>query len=155
MHGMADSGIIARVNTLLLPNEALTHASRWWRRVLPASLYVRWALRAVALIIVINLGLLSPLSCVIHCTIQRLFVEKPAIGLFLCGDHGVTAEQPTPIPETPAVPTPRALYELLPVSATLLVLFVHLITTVEGYLHERPWSLNVPPPTPPPRLSIS
>ncbi|MGB9634647.1 MAG: hypothetical protein ACPL8I_15010, partial [Chloroflexaceae bacterium] len=56
---------------------------------LPGTQSVRpWILRTLAVLIAVELGVLSPLNCVIHCLVQRILAERPAIALFLCHHDG-------------------------------------------------------------------
>ncbi len=116
-----------------------------------------WVPRLVALLIALELGLLSPLSCVIHCLVQQLLAERPAIAFFLCGEHARAAQDVTVIPtgqaEAPATTmTPRALYELVSIIAPLLLLSSLLVTLLFLPPARRFAPLTIPPPTPPPRL---
>lgn len=129
------------------------------RRVQRAT--ATWAPRLVALVIALELGLLSPLSCVIHCFVQQLLAERPAIAFFLCGEHSQTpatvlSAHPD-APNTPANPastlTPRALYELVSLATPLVTLVSLLVAVLIALPARRLAPLTLPPPTPPPRLS--
>lgn len=111
----------------------------------------RWAPRVVALLIAVNLGLLSPLSCVIHCAIIRIFAERPAISLFLCGEHRAIVVSSAPSADLPVAPIPRALYELLSLPAAVIALAIALIAAVVAGPPRHPSSMTFAPPTPPPR----
>lgn len=115
----------------------------------------RWLPHIVALLLVLTLGLLNPLSCVIHCAIRQFLTERPAISYFLCGEHGtqrVSAASTTPLP---TAPTPRALYEMLSPPTRVIALAALLIAAVAAAAPRRPRSLALAPPTPPPRAAIA
>ncbi|MCS6882707.1 MAG: hypothetical protein RMK84_15140 [Oscillochloridaceae bacterium] len=119
----------------------------------------RWLPRVLALLVAVELGMLSPLNCVIHCLIQRVLTERPAIAWFLCHAYGwrgaltnmTEPAAPALAPDAVSNLTPRALYELLHQLAPLLVV----ISMLAGLLVRRPPqgspSLTFPPSTPPPR----
>ncbi len=109
----------------------------------------RWWPHAVALLIALELGLLSPLSCVIHCAVQRMLAERPALAFFLCGEHGTLAAAATP--DAPPGPTPRASYELLQCTVTLLTVASLLVALLAPHPVQRRRPVTLPPPTPPPR----
>ncbi len=123
--------------------------------------------RLLALLIALELGLLSPLSCVIHCFVQQLLAEHPAIGFFLCGEHGqapaaTPAEQrtdpftrsaPDPSSSPASTITPRALYELVAFASSLLTVVSLLVAVLLFLPARRLVPQTLPPPTPPPRLS--
>lgn len=122
-----------------------TLAGLWLRR-----LAVRWWPHAVALLIALELGLLSPLSCVIHCAVQGMLAERPALAFFLCGEHGTLAAPATS--DIPPGPTPRASYELLQCPLTLLmVTSLLLVAVLAPFPGQRCRPVTLPPPTPPPR----
>ncbi|NWF79346.1 MAG: hypothetical protein HXY37_04760 [Chloroflexi bacterium] len=117
-----------------------------------------WTPRLVALLIALELGLLSPLSCVIHCVGQQLLAERPAIAFFLCGEHSQTpAAAPLTLFDTSPDPvsqiTPRALYEVVALATPLVALVSLLIAVLIALPARRIAPLTLPPPTPPPRLS--
>lgn len=114
-----------------------------------------WAPRAAALLLAITLGLLSPLSCVIHCAILQLFVEPPAISHFLCGEPGAMRAVTSPAAHLPAAPTPRALYELLSPPTCVSVPTTVQFTTIAISTFVRPRPVALTPPTPPPRPSFA
>jgi hypothetical protein len=121
----------------------------------------------VALLIALELGLLSPLSCVIHCFVQQLLAERPAIGFFLCGEHGqaplatpadyradpFTRSAPDPSPTPASTITPCALYELVALASPLLTVVSLLVAMLKFLPAPRLVPQILPPPTPPPRLS--
>jgi hypothetical protein len=116
----------------------------------------------LALIVVLVLGVLSPLSCVIHCFIQERIAERSALAFFLCGEHAVAVPEDADLLDRLSIVgsttdeplTPRAFYEML--SLPLLLFSVLVLLTV--LIQPLP-STCVPfvgvPPTPPPRLSIA
>jgi len=110
---------------------------------------VRWWPQAVALLIALELGLLSPLSCVIHCAMQRMLAERPALAFFLCGEHGTLAAPATP--DIPPGSTPRASYELLQYPLMLLMVTSLLVAVLAPCPVQRCRPVTLPPPTPPPR----
>lgn len=110
-----------------------------------------WGVRGLAILVALELGVLSPLSCVLHCLIQQWMIERATPNFFLCDLHrdGAIAQEATPLTAT----QPRAVYEALPplYIAALLVVPLLLLLTL---LHQVwPLSLALPPPTPPPRVS--
>lgn len=107
--------------------------------------------RAIALLVALNLGLLSPISCVIHCALYQLFAAPPAISLFLCGEHGASATSPTPVDAPPTAPTPRAMYKLVSLPLSLLALVRILICALLVSAPPTHRSIAFVPPTPPPR----
>lgn len=110
----------------------------------------RWWPHAVAVLIALELGLLSPISCVIHCAVQRMLTERPALAFFLCGEHGTLVAPATS--EAPPGPTPRASYELLHHTVTLLMAASLLMAVLAPRPPQRRCPDTLPPPTPPPRL---
>lgn len=130
-----------------------------WRPATLAGLRLRcvvtrWWPHAVALLIALELGLLSPLSCVIHCAVQRMLAERPVLAFFLCGEHGTLAAPATP--DIPPGPTPRASYELLQDPLTLLmVTSLLLVAMLAPCPVQRCRSVTLLPPTPPPRLTYA
>lgn len=126
-----------------------------------------WTPRLIGLLIALELGLLSPLSCVIHCFIQQLLAERPAIGFFLCGEHGLapvatpadqhvdpfTHPAPDPSSSPASTITPRALYELVTLAFPLLAAVSLLLAVLLLPPAQRLVPQTLPPPSPPPRLS--
>lgn len=116
----------------------------------------------LALLVVLVLGVLSPLSCVIHCFIQERIAERSALAFFLCGDYTVAVPDDADLLDRLSIAnttmeeplTPRAFYEML--SLPLLLFSVLVLLTV--LIRQLPFTF-VPfvgvPPTPPPRLSIA
>ncbi len=127
----------------------------------------RWASHVLATLIALELGLLSPLSCVIHCVIQQLLTERSAIAFFLCGEHGrmsvaAPSVQPANVydrftPDTTSTPIstikPQALYELVSLDSSLITVVSLLVAVLIAPPARRLASLIHMPPTPPPRLS--
>lgn len=111
-------------------------------------------MHGVALLVALELGLLSPLSCVVHCFIQQLLAERAPISFFLCGEHAPppSGDSADPAPASPLMP--RALYELITLVTPLLVAAGMLVATLVPSPLRRPTRLTLPPPTPPPRLSL-
>jgi hypothetical protein len=138
-----------------------------WRRLLrlrrhaPATVQ-RLLPRAPALIVVLVLGVLSPLSCVIHCYIQDRNAERSALAFFLCGEHTVTVPEDVDLLDRLSIAgspadeplSPRAFYELLSPPLVVVISVVLLLTV----LLRQPSPTLIPfvaaPPTPPPRLSM-
>ncbi|MFQ3661129.1 MAG: hypothetical protein SNJ69_01915 [Chloroflexaceae bacterium] len=109
----------------------------------------RWLLRTLGLLIVLELGLLTPLTCVFHCFLEAR-AERPAIGWFLCGVHHTSAAAVAGADaSTPVVP--RAFFELLGPSLLLLPLAGAPVPALILRATRRHDSLPLPPPTPPPR----
>lgn len=130
-----------------------------------------WVRRLVGLIIAVVLGLLNPLSCVVHCALHGSSApaEYPGDVHAVHSHNGalqaVTRDMPAnevsrhthtphhaPASDEPLSPsTPRALYELLALDGALLVA----ITPLAGLLMAPALSilrpLHLAPPTPPPR----
>jgi hypothetical protein len=128
-----------------------------------------WTPRLIGLLIALELGLLSPLSCVIHCFVQQLLAERPAIGFFLCGEHSLapvatpadqrvdpfTHPAPDPSSSPASTITPRALYELVALASPLLTVVSLLVAVLLLPSAQRLVAQTLPPPTPPPRLSLA
>lgn len=116
----------------------------------------------VALLIVISLGLFSPLCCVIHSMLHSILTEPPTVGFFLCGPYQPAVATPvnpdersdTQTPSDDAPLTPRALYELTPFAGPLLIISLLQITNLAPHPFQRLRPLRSAPPTPPPRLSL-
>ncbi|NJO84660.1 MAG: hypothetical protein HC828_19085 [Blastochloris sp.] len=133
-----------------------------WSRYVPAALQ-RLVPRALALIVVLVLGVLSPLSCVIHCFIQERIAERSALAFFLCGEHAVAVPEDVDLLDRLSIVgstvdeplTPRALYELLLLPLTLLISTILLLAAAPQYQSQRTAPATAPPPTPPPRLSCA
>ncbi len=117
--------------------------------------WARWAPGVVALLLVLTLGLLSPLSCIIHCAIRQFLAERPAISYFLCGEHGTLRASTASTTQLPTAPTPRALYEMLSPPIRVIALATVLVFAVAARLPLRPRSLALAPPTPPPRPAVA
>lgn len=150
-------------NRLLCLSHGLRAAIRWT--------FVRgdlalWTPRLLALLVALELGLLSPLSCVIHCIVRQFVAEGPATGFFLCGEYApaltTTPAVPFADPSPPVAPdpssapistfTPRAVYELVSPAFPLLIAVSLLLAVL---LFRRACCIASPtlsPPTPPPRL---
>lgn len=125
-----------------------------------------WTPRLLALLVALELGLLSPLSCVIHCFVQQLLAERPAIGLFLCGEHSLASAiapaapfaglspRATPDPTSSPVSTitPRALYEFVVLVSPLLAAVSMLLAMLLLPPTHRLVAQTLSPPNPPPRL---
>ncbi len=109
----------------------------------------RWLPRALGLLIVLELGLLTPLTCVFHCFLEAR-AERPAIGWFLCGAHHTSATAAAGA-DAPAPVVPRAFFELLGPSLLLLPLAGAPVQVLILRATRRHDSLPLPPPTPPPR----
>lgn len=133
-------------------NGTILNNSRYYRRL--QQLGVWWS-RFLSILVVVELGLLSPLSCVLHCLIHdwMLASEATSTSFFLCDtplsvpvDHGEAASIPA------KSVWPRAVFESLPpVVAGILVFFVILLLCVRtpSFLP----GLSYAPPRPPPRCT--
>ncbi|NWF78790.1 MAG: hypothetical protein HXY37_01940 [Chloroflexi bacterium] len=115
----------------------------------------RWTPRVVALLLGLTLGLLNPLSCVVHCAIRQFLAERPAISYFLCGEHGTLRAGTASTTPLPTAPTPRALYEMLSPPTRVMTLAAVLVVAVAASSPLRPRSLALAPPTPPPRPAVA
>ncbi|WP_322487362.1 hypothetical protein [Chloroflexus sp.] len=108
-----------------------------------------WGRRVVALIVVLELGVLSPLGCVLHCLIQQWMDERATPNFFFCDLHldGTITEDASHLAQV----HPRAMYEALPPLVVAAVPVVPLILLLAllcpAFLRVCP----LPPPTPPPR----
>lgn len=128
----------------------------WMCRSLTGGSWRRWAMPGVAALIAIELGLLSPLSCVAHCFIQQLLAEHAPITFFLCDEHGLAAESGGAADPAPAATLmPQALYELISLAGPLLLAASLLVATLALRPPPRLAPPLIPPPTPPPRLSLA
>lgn len=156
MSFLPESGIVNLVRSGTQNNPCVAQL----RVRLPGMAGVRlWMLHTLALFIAVELGVLSPLNCVIHCLVQRILAERPAIALFLCHHDGrrdapagmTESTAPAMAPDAVSNLAPRALYELLHQIVPLLVI----ISLMMAVLAPRPLqefpAQTVPPPTPPPR----
>jgi|YNPBryunderm2012_1023409.scaffolds.fasta_scaffold01680_8 hypothetical protein len=131
-----------------------------WRAV------ARWTPRLLALLVALELGLFSPLSCVIHCIVQQFVAERAATGFFLCGAYGPAptaalaapfADPSPPIAHDPSSApastfTPRAVYELVALAYPPLIAVSLLIAVLLFRRACRVAGPTLSPPTPPPRL---
>lgn len=106
-------------------------------------------MHGVALLVALELGLLSPLSCVVHCFIQQLIAEHAPASFFLCGEHHHAAGH---APASPLMP--RALYEIVSLAALLLTLVSLLVAVLTIPRARRLVPQTLAPPTPPPRLAL-
>jgi len=109
-------------------------------------------LHALTILVVLELALLSPLSCVLHCLIQEWLISQSATNYFLCVLHpGATTDQTATEPTPIETARPRAIYESLPPLALALLAIVPLILLVIIIPQSRPPTCDLSPPTPPPR----
>ncbi|MEF3273007.1 MAG: hypothetical protein K6356_01185 [Chloroflexus sp.] len=114
----------------------------------------RWSVRGLAMLVVLELGILSPMSCVLHCLIQQWMNERVEPHVFLCNllptDH--PDEHST---ASTTVLQPRAVYETLapppPVLLAVIPLLIVLLTNPRYRIH----SYTPRPPTPPPRRYLT
>ncbi|NTU79054.1 MAG: hypothetical protein HGA45_06585 [Chloroflexales bacterium] len=129
-----------------------------------------WAMRLVALLIVLTLGLLAPLSCVIHCAlIGRSHEDSPSHTLTPTAAHhhahrhdGALTSAPVEHPadhwpqpradEPDSSRMPRALYEFLNQPMTMLIITSLGFTLLLPWGDTRPSLLFRSPPSPPPRV---
>jgi hypothetical protein len=112
----------------------------------------KWlGVRASALLVVLVLAVLSPLSCLVHCAVLDARQHTYGVAFFLC-DHGDLVPQAQPT-DLPAPLSPRAVYELV----LLALMTLLLVRTTQQLLRPapvlfHPW--QSPPPTPPPRSQV-
>ncbi|WP_298482257.1 hypothetical protein [uncultured Chloroflexus sp.] len=109
-----------------------------------------WSTRVVAIIVVLELGVLSPLSCVLHCLIQQWMYEQTSPNFFFCDlrHDGTITDDAAPI----ATVHPRAVYEALPPLWVAVLLVVPLILLLASHHPALLRTSPLPPPTPPPRM---
>lgn len=144
------TGSILRATISTVKNGTIFCHSRLSRQV---NRYGRWIGRLLTIFVVLELGVLSPLSCVLHCLIHDWLRQSATQNFFFCGvypgDEGVQQ-----MPETPAPLAgiqPRAVYEALPPLLLAILFVVPLITVLPGVRFLMPATYSLPPPTPPPR----
>lgn len=103
----------------------------------------------MAIIVVLELGVLSPLSCVLHCLIQQWMYEQASPNFFFCDlrHDGTISEDAAPI----ATAHPRAVYEALPPLWVAVLFVVPLILLLASWRPALLRTSPLPPPTPPPR----
>ncbi len=113
----------------------------------------RWIVRLLTILVALELGVLSPLSCVLHCLIHDWLRQSATQNFFFCGvypgDESVQQMPETPVPL--AGIQPRAVYEALPPLLLAILFVVLLITVLPGIRFLMPATYSLPPPTPPPR----
>lgn len=109
-----------------------------------------WGTRVVAIVVVLELGVLSPLSCVLHCLIQQWMYEQASPNFFFCDLHldGTITEEASHLTQV----HPRAMYEALPPLVVAAVLVVPLILLLASHHPALLRVIPLPPPTPPPRM---
>ncbi|MGB9738249.1 MAG: hypothetical protein C0184_03705 [Chloroflexus aggregans] len=145
------TGVILHDTISVVKNGTIFCHSRLSRQVNSCG---RWIVRFLTILVALELGVLSPLSCVLHCLIHDWLRQDATQNFFLCdvsrGDEGVQ-----PMPDTPAPLAgiqPRAVYEMLPPLLLAVLFVVPLITVLPGIRFPLPVTFSLPPPTPPPRL---
>lgn len=112
----------------------------------------RRSTRVIAALIVLQLGLLCPLFCILHCTSQPQTVYQSAPVLFIC-DHFPDTDRAAPAPSSPDRPAPQAFYQSLgPVEPALILPLLWLMWLIDQTALAV-LSRREPPPTPPPRLA--
>ncbi len=106
------------------------------------------------MLVALELALLNPLSCVLHCLIQQWQAAHATPAWFLCDLHPATsAESRGAEPLTASAPMiPRAVYEALPPVSLALLALLPLAFTLGPIRLRVPLRIAIPPPTPPPRL---
>lgn len=107
--------------------------------------------KLVAVLAVLHLGLLTPLSCIVHCALQPRAADQSALAFFLCGEHHTSADTALPVPAPADSASPRAFYELLRPLLLLTVLPLLPIAWQSSSSLLAALSRREPPPLPPPR----
>ncbi len=131
-------------------NSTISHKSCSFRQL------YRWGeagIHILAVLVVIELGLLSPLSCVIHCFIHDLMRERNSASIFLCNVPSSSTTLDHKLPTSSPIETvrPRAVFETLPpAQPTALVIIVVILLFLLSY-PSLLLRLSGAPPTPPPR----
>ncbi|MDW8234759.1 MAG: hypothetical protein RMJ54_18465 [Roseiflexaceae bacterium] len=117
---------------------------------LPAILHRRSA-QVIAALTALQLGLLYPLNCILHCVFQQQTIYyQSAPVLFVC-DHYPDADQAAPTPSPPDRPAPQAFYQSLgPVEPAPILPPLRLMWLI-NQTSLAVLSRSEPPPTPPPR----
>jgi hypothetical protein len=156
----------------MLPADIFTPAGSL-RALAQRTQWRPYRLRLVAFQMVLTLGLLSPLICVIHCAIHSPRGDAQSSTVHAHHTYHGAAEltapgAPAPVPslictiprqshtpasDSPAVPKPRALYELLGGTIVLLATLAGLVGALARLAPALPLPLAPTPPTPPPRLA--
>lgn len=108
-----------------------------------------WGTHVVAIVVALELGVLSPLGCVLHCLIQQWMAERATANFFFCDLHldGTITEDASHLAKV----HPRAMYESLPPLVVAAVLVVPLILILALPCPALLRVCPLPPPTPPPR----
>ncbi|OAN49705.1 hypothetical protein A6A03_06500 [Chloroflexus islandicus] len=108
-----------------------------------------WGTHVVAIVVALELGVLSPLGCVLHCLIQQWMAERATPNFFFCDLHldGMITEDAVHLARV----HPRAMYEALPPLVVAAVLVVPLILLLALPCPALLRVCPLPPPTPPPR----
>lgn len=118
----------------------------------PLLALARWAPRLLALIVATTLGLLSPLSCVVHCAIHgRPLGAAQALAHAAGHQHHVEHPAAPGHDEPAAPPAPRALYELASLAVALLIGAGLLARGLRVPPPPALTPVSLAPPSPPPR----
>jgi len=131
-------------------NSTISYKSRRFRQLYRLG---ERGIHTLAVLVVIELGFLSPLSCVIHCFIHDLLRERNSAGVFLCNVPSSSTTLDHELPTSSPIETvrPRAVFETLPpaqVTALVIIVVILLFHLSSPSLLPR---LSCDPPTPPPR----
>jgi hypothetical protein len=132
-------------------NGTISYKGRWFRQLYRLG---ERGIHTLAVLVVIELGFLSPLSCVIHCFIHDLLRERNSAGVFLCNVPSSSTTLDHELPTSSPIETvrPRAVFETLPPAPpTALVIIVVILLFLLSYPSLLP-RLSGAPPTPPPRI---
>jgi hypothetical protein len=109
----------------------------------------------VAVITILHLGVLTPLSCIVHCALQQRAVDQSALAFFLCSEHHTNADAAIPVAAPADGASPRAFYELLCPLMLLAVLPLLPLAWQSSSSLIVALSRREPPPLPPPRSAYS
>jgi hypothetical protein len=107
-----------------------------------------------ALLVALNLSLFTPISCVVDCMLWHRPIAPTAGSRLICEmaqalpGIGAVADGLT------AIPAPQAIYELLSLPFSLLIIAGALSAAVEIRAILPPRRPSGAPPTPPPRLAL-
>jgi len=131
-------------------NGTISYKGRWFRQLYRLG---ERGIHALAVLVVIELGLLSPLSCVLHCFFHDLLREHGQNSIFLCDAPSSSAIPEHELPTSSPIETvrPRAVFETLPpvqMTALVIIVVILLFHLSSPSLLPR---LSCDPPTPPPR----
>jgi len=132
-------------------NSTISYKSRRFRQLYRLG---ERGIHALAVLVVIELGFLSPLSCVLHCFIHDLLRERGQASIFLCDAPSSSSTIPEhELPTSSPIETvrPRAIFETLP-PAQMITLVIIVVILLFHLSHPSLLPrLSCAPPTPPPR----